>query len=614
MRFAESLTASSRRAFAPGLGCSCTLRVPRPLPALVRAVGWGCREPLLKVRLSRFRKRSISRITWRRRAGSSARCTDIWAITCSRVVCIRPVTAIRGHVDTGWLRHYDESMFVPPQPPVTRYRSGWRVRRQRRKRRFISLVVFMLVVAVIITVGLSQTARGSHRAAGHSGNAARGGSALGSTARLDPSATASVSPRPRPLALPSDSRVTTALQRHLLAVLGTTGFLGAGNSLCVYDLSTGTLLFARHSAASLRPASNEKLLTSATVLARWGPTHRFRTDLYKDGSLAPDGVFRGTLYLKGYGDPSLSTATYQRSVLHLRSARLEDFVWALKRAGIKRIIGRIVGDASYFDARKAVTGWHEDEIDDCGPLSALSVNEGLGSQGSPVTDPALYTAATFSALVRRAGVPVSGAATAGVTPRQATLLYADHSAPLARLLACMNQRSDDFFAEMLAKGLGAAFAGRGSTTAGLRVERACERRLGMESDGVVVADGSGLSYADRETSADLVRLLVAEAQDSQGSVFYRSLAVAGESGTLTKRMRGTPAQGDLRAKTGTLDVASSLSGYVTAANGHLLVFSILMNGDPFDLAAAQRAQNAIGAALARSRPSGRIAWTIPSGS
>ena len=71
----------------------------------------------------------------------------------------------------------------------------------------------------------------------------------------------------------------------------------------------------------------------------------------KHGSLAPDGVFRGSLYLKGYGDPSLATAAYQRGVLHLRGARLADFVSALRRAGIKRVVGRIVGDASYFDAR-----------------------------------------------------------------------------------------------------------------------------------------------------------------------------------------------------------------------------------------------------------------------
>jgi D-alanyl-D-alanine carboxypeptidase/D-alanyl-D-alanine-endopeptidase (penicillin-binding protein 4) len=154
---------------------------------------------------------------------------------------------------------------------------------------------------------------------------------------------------------------------------------------------------------------------------------------------------------------------------------------------------------------------------------------------------------------------------------------------------------------MLTKGLGAAFAGKGSTAAGVMVERAYARMSGIGHAGIVVTDGSGLSYADRETSADLVRLLVAETRSAEWPVFYRSLAVAGESGTLSARMRHTPAQGNLHAKTGTLDVASSLSGCVTAANGHLLVFSILMNGDPFDLAAAQHTQDEIGVALARSR-------------
>jgi D-alanyl-D-alanine carboxypeptidase/D-alanyl-D-alanine-endopeptidase (penicillin-binding protein 4) len=484
---------------------------------------------------------------------------------------------------------------------MTRYRAGRQARRQRRKRRLMRLVVLVLVVAVIIAVGLSETARGSHRAARHSGDAARGGSALANTARPRPSVTASASPHPSPLALPADSLITTALQRRIFTDLRAGGFLGASTGVCIYDLSTGTLLFARHSATPLRPASNEKLLTSATALARWGPTHCFTTDLYEDGALAPDGVFRGSLYLKGFGDPSLSTTAYQRSVLHLRSAHLADFVSALRRAGIKRVDGHIVGDASYFDARRAVASWHEDEIDDCGPLSALSVNEGLGSRGFAVRIPALHAAATLTALVHRAGIPVSGAAATGVTPRAATLLYEDHSVPLARILASMNQRSDDFFAEMLTKGLGAAFEGKGSTAAGVRVERAYARTLGIGLKGVVVADGSGLSYTDRETSADLVRLLVAEACGAEWPVFHRSLAVAGESGTLSARMRNTAAQGNLHAKTGTLDVASSLSGYVTAANGHLLVFAILMNGDPFDLAAAQRTQDEIGVALARSR-------------
>ena len=479
---------------------------------------------------------------------------------------------------------------------MTRYR----VRRRRRTRRLVRLVVLALLVAVIVAVALDETARGSHPIVGHTREVARPPATAGA-ARPRPRAIASASTSPSRLAVPANGPVATTLQRRLVAVLSADGFLDTDDALCVYDLTTGRLVFARHSSTPLRPASNEKLLTSATALARWGPAHRFVTDLYEDGVLASDGVFRGSLYLKGYGDPSLATAAYQRSILHLRSARLTDFVSALKRAGVRRIVGRIVGDATYFDARRTVASWHEDELDDCGPLSALSLDEGLDARGSPVKDQALYSAATLTSLVRRAGIPVSRAPAAGVTPRAATLLYEDRSAPLARILASMNERSDDFFAEMLTKGLGAAFADKGSTAAGVGIERAYARTQGIASRGVVVADGSGLSYADRETSADLVRLLVVEAHGVDWPAFYRSLAVAGKSGTLAARMRHTPAGGNLHAKTGTLDVASSLSGYVTAANGHLLVFAILMNGDPFDLAAAQHTQDELGVALARSR-------------
>jgi D-alanyl-D-alanine carboxypeptidase/D-alanyl-D-alanine-endopeptidase (penicillin-binding protein 4) len=477
---------------------------------------------------------------------------------------------------------------------VTRYR----VRRRQRTRRLWRLVFLALVVTLVVTAAFEEIARGSGRVASHTGQTARASASTGAAPRR---ASATASPNPRPLALAADSPVTTTLQRRLLAILRADRLLASGTAVCVYDLSGDRLVFARHSKTPLRPASNEKLVTTATALALWGPTHRFATDLYEDGSLAASGVFRGTLYLKGFGDPSLGSAAYQRAALQLRSARLSDFVAALRRAGIKRVVGRIVGDASYFDARRAVASWHADESEDCGPLSALSVDEGTGSRGHPVANPARYAAFTLTALLRHAGIRVSRTAATGVTPQGATLLYEDRSVPLARILASMDQRSDDFFAEMLTKGLGAAFGGKGSTVAGARLERAWARSSGMGLAGVVVADGSGLSYADRETSADLVRLLVVEARSPQWPVFYHSLAVAGESGTLASRMRHTRAQGNLHAKTGTLDVASGLSGYVTAANGHLLVFAILMNGDPFDLAAAQQAQDEIGVALARSR-------------
>ena len=173
----------------------------------------------------------------------------------------------------------------------------------------------------------------------------------------------------------------------------------------------------------------------------------------------------------------------------------------------------------------------------------------------------------------------------------------------------MNKTSDNFFAEMLTKGLGASFGGAGSTSAGVKVERAFLVSQGIHPQTFALTDGSGLSYADRQTTLDITDLLVAMAHSSEWPMFWRSLSVAGVDGTLAQRMRGSAAKGNLHAKTGTLTVASSLSGYVKGADGAWLAFSILMNKSPINVTAAHAAQDAIGVALARSRPPGGISWT-----
>ena len=275
---------------------------------------------------------------------------------------------------------------------------------------------------------------------------------------------------------------------------------------------------------------------------------------------------------------------------------------------MKSIDGRIVGDDSYFDAARTVGVWKPEMSEDCGPLSALSLNEGVEPNGGRAPDPPLFAAASLTALLRHSGIPVSGAARVGTTPSTARLAYVERSAPLAAIIAFMNKSSDNFFAEMLTKGLGASFGGAGSTAAGVRVERSFLLSQGIRPATFAVTDGSGLSYADRETSLDITDLLKDMALRSDWTVFWSSLSVAGVDGTLEDRMRGTAAQRDVHAKTGTLTVASCLSGYVRAANGTWLAFSILMNRGAIDVLAAHTAQDAIAVALAHSRLAGAVAW------
>ena len=173
----------------------------------------------------------------------------------------------------------------------------------------------------------------------------------------------------------------------------------------------------------------------------------------------------------------------------------------------------------------------------------------------------------------------------------------------------MNKPSDNFFAEMLTKGLGASFGGGGTTARGNKVETKFLVSLGI---------GCQELYLDRRLRAELRRLvpldiatlLQAMSKRTDWPTYWGLVSVAGVDGTLYDRMRGTAAEKNLHGKTGTLTVANNLSGYVDSENGEWLAFSMLMNrANWIDVTAAHEAQDAIGVALAHSRPAGTVVWT-----
>ena len=378
------------------------------------------------------------------------------------------------------------------------------------------------------------------------------------------------------------SQVASILSRH--------GLAGSGTSVGMYDLTGKRPLYDLRWDVLRLPASNEKLVTSAAALADWSAAHRFSTELY--GPVAgPDaaGVLDGDLYLKGFGDPSLKTAG------------LGVFVAKLQSFGITKITGRVLADDGYFDALRTAPSWRPGMVAYCGPLSALTLNEGFGPGGRYVADPAVWTAGKLTKLLRAAGIKVVHAAARGVVLADATQLGTESSAALAHLLARMNKESDDFYAEELLKGLGASFGGAGTTAAGAFVAVQGMNALGV-TDGFRIRDGSGLSYQDKLSAHAIVKLLGAMSRRADFATFLGSLSIAGKDGTLGDRMKGTRAAGNVHGKTGTLAAASCLSGYVTSANGHLLAFSILMNGSGLSQTKAHDAQDEISEALAAAAP------------
>jgi D-alanyl-D-alanine carboxypeptidase/D-alanyl-D-alanine-endopeptidase (penicillin-binding protein 4) len=192
-------------------------------------------------------------------------------------------------------------------------------------------------------------------------------------------------------------------------------------------------------------------------------------------------------------------------------------------------------------------------------------------------------------------VKVTGGVHRGRAPAGAALVAVDSSPRVDTMLRAMGKNSDNFTAEMLLKAVGAKAYGRGTTSGGARRARQALRDLGLSLTGSRVVDGSGLSSKDRTTTGLLARLLAAASRNAAiGAPLRRSLSVAGRDGTLKNRMTKGPARGVVRAKTGTLNISSALSGYAGP-----YAFSVIVNGRAVNQTAAHALQDRIAQYLAR---------------
>lgn len=368
----------------------------------------------------------------------------------------------------------------------------------------------------------------------------------------------------------------------------------------VVSLERGDTLFSHNADALLSPASNAKLFSTAAALYYLGAAYRFTTEVRARGELK-DGVLRGDLVLRGTGDPTLGSPRFAGTARAL--AALADSVAAL---GVREVQGDLVGDASFFDAERFGPGWEwYDRLAWYGPpVGALSFAENLRAGARPVDDPAAYTLAAFGRSLRERGVRVRGRTRVEHAARATgpeRLLATHVSPPLAEVARVTNHVSHNLYAEALLKEVGRVVTGEGSFAAGARaVEAFLARAAGVDTAHAVrLVDGSGLSRTNRVTPRATVELLGFMAREGGAEPFLASLPSAGSERGL-RRMFGTAAAGALRAKTGTLKDVSALSGYVHAADGERLAFSLIANAVA-STAEAKRLEDRVGARLAEFR-------------
>ncbi len=443
------------------------------------------------------------------------------------------------------------------------------------------------------------------------------------------------------LAPPSGAQSLAELRQRLDRILADPSLTHSWAGVKIVSLRTGETIYEHNAELLAHPASNQKLLTSAAALSLLGPAYVFRTSVACDSAAQGDSVLQGNLYLIGRGNPDLTSndlfgLAQNLAQMGLREIRgniicddfyLDDVRWGngwmwdddpadyaprVSALSVNKntVVVRVKPAESIGKPARvqidpptdhvtlintSVTVKRRSQIDSLSlpPLTinrkwqqhenTIVVDGAIAQDSSPreetlnVLEPEIYCGRLFRVALQTVGIVVHGGVERGLSPAK-TKILAEHSAPILSTLVNLNKPSDNLSAELLLKTIGVEKFGRpGTATKGIRAMRQFLGSVGVDTNAVYSADGSGASHYNLITPSNLVSLLAAMWKNfAVRNEFAATLPIAGVDGTLRGRMKGTPAEGVLHAKTGTISAVSTLSGYTTTADGEELAFSMMM--------------------------------------
>ncbi|MFP2897523.1 D-alanyl-D-alanine carboxypeptidase/D-alanyl-D-alanine-endopeptidase [Corallococcus sp. 4LFB] len=443
-----------------------------------------------------------------------------------------------------------------------------------------------------------------------------------------------------------------ALKNALVQVMQRTALKSSRVGVHMQSLDDGTVVFSHNADELLNPASNVKLVTSSAALVALGPEYRYETEFLVEPELPADGKVK-TLYVRGKGDPTLTTErlyAITSELLHAGLKEVQDIVvddswfdsertppgydqedsdraymaptgavslnWNAVAVYVRSAPGgKAVVDmeppSDFFVVDSAVTSGRARRVfvksAAYGDRQKIIVKGQVPDERGPVSvwkkidNPPMYFGGSLKQLLVSRGVRVRGKVKQGLTPSRAKVVHVSQSDTFDIVLKRLNKLSSNFVAEMLLKTLGAELRGApGSFTKGIDVvEEFLARDVGIPRGTYVMKNGSGLNDANRFSTAQVDRLLRHMYERFPLAPEYlSSLGIAGKDGTLKYRFDGTDAVGRLRAKTGTLEGVSALSGYVQSAGGEKFSFSIIVNDYAGRAGPVIAGMDALGAAVA----------------
>ncbi|MBE9129088.1 MULTISPECIES: D-alanyl-D-alanine carboxypeptidase/D-alanyl-D-alanine-endopeptidase [unclassified Coleofasciculus] len=451
----------------------------------------------------------------------------------------------------------------------------------------------------------------------------------------------------------------TNLPQAIEAIANRAEFRYSRWGILIQPLFSNTTLYSHDADRYFIPASNVKLLTTAAALYRLGSDFRIRTSVYG----ADTGADITTLRVIGRGDPSLSDEQLKDLAQQLKShgiRRVEQLIvddsyfseptinpsWEWEdinayygtavnssilnqNAALLTLSPQQIGrplNVTWADpvagrqwqlenntvtSNTSETGSSESvEISGVFGKPLLRIQGQLGVDAEPmltavaIPDPTDYFLQHVrNALAAEEIVVVRASVVSDFNSNGEPELAVVESPTLATLLMETNQQSNNLYAEALLRSLGAAqpVAGESTAEAGLQQVKAILTELGVDPEGYVLADGSGLSRHNLVSPTTLVQTLQAMAKTPVADVYRASLSVSGVSGTLQRRFKNTSAQGIVQAKTGTMSGVSTLSGYVKVPGYQPLVFSIMVNQSNQPVTTIRQAMDEIVVLLTRLR-------------